>query len=77
MDKEDVVHTYNEVLLSIKMNAIMSFTAMWMDPEIVHPSTVNEVSQTQRTTAWCPLYTESKKKLDKWIYLQNTTASQT
>ena len=51
MDKEDVVHTYNEVLLSIKMNAIMSFTAMWMDPEIVHPSTVNEVSQTQRTTA--------------------------
>ena len=33
------------------MNEIMSFTATWMDLEIVHPSILNEVSQTERNIA--------------------------
>ena len=42
MDKEDVVHIYNGVLLSHKKNEIMPFTATWMDLEI---GIVSEVSQ--------------------------------
>ena len=34
MDKEDVVYTYNGILLSHK-NEIMSFAATWMDLEII------------------------------------------
>ena len=33
MDKEDVVYTYNGILLNHK-NEIMSFAATWMDLEI-------------------------------------------
>ena len=31
INKEDVVHIYNEVLLSHKMNEIMPCVATWMD----------------------------------------------
>ena len=31
MDKEDVVHIYNGMLLSYKKNEIMPFGATWMD----------------------------------------------
>ena len=45
MDKKDVVHTYNGILLSYKKkDKIMSFVATWMDLEIVIQS---EVSQTE------------------------------
>ena len=33
MNKEDVVHIYNEILLSQKKHAIMPFAATWMDLE--------------------------------------------
>ena len=33
MDKEEVVHIYNGILLSHKKNKIMPFAAMWMDLE--------------------------------------------
>ena len=45
MDKEDVVHTYNGILLSIKRNEIGSFVETWMDLETVVQS---EVSQKEK-----------------------------
>ena len=35
MDKEDVVHIYNGILLSHKKNEIMSFAATWIDRETI------------------------------------------
>ena len=34
MDKENVVHIFNEILV-IKMNEIMPFSVIWMDLEII------------------------------------------
>ena len=45
LDKEDVVHTYSEILLSHKKNRIMQLAATWMDLEILILSGVRE-SQT-------------------------------
>ena len=45
MDKEDVVHIYNGILLSHKMNEIGSFVETWMDLETVIQS---EVSQKEK-----------------------------
>jgi len=42
MEKEDVVHTYNGILLSREKNKIMPFAATWMDPEMI---ILSEVSQ--------------------------------
>ena len=44
MDKEDVVHIYNGILLSHKKNEIMPFAATCMDLGIVK---LSEVSQTK------------------------------
>ena len=45
MDKEEVVHIYNGILLSHKRNEIGSFVEMWMDLETVIES---EVSQKEK-----------------------------
>ena len=41
MNKEDVVHIYNEILLSHEKNKIMPFAGPWMQLEII---ILNEVS---------------------------------
>ena len=35
MDKEDMAHIYNGILLNCKKNEIMSFIATWMDLETI------------------------------------------
>ena len=45
MDKEDVVHIYNGILLSHKRNEIGSFVETWLDLETVIQS---EVSQKEK-----------------------------
>ena len=48
MDKEDVIHIHNEILLSCKKkNEVMPFAATWMDLEII---TLSEVSQKKTNT---------------------------
>ena len=45
MDKEDVAHLYNRILLSHKKNKIMSFAATQMNLETI---IISEVSQTEK-----------------------------
>ena len=42
MDKEDVVHIYNEILFSQKRKETGSFIVMWMNLESVIQSEVNQ-----------------------------------
>ena len=45
MDKEDVVHIYNGILLSHKKELIGSFVETWMDLETVIQSEVSQKEQ--------------------------------
>ena len=47
VDKENVVHIHNRILLSHK-NEIIAFEAIWIDLEII---VLSEVSQTVRLTS--------------------------
>ena len=65
MDKEDVVHIYNGILLSHKKNEIMPFSATWMDLDII---IVSEVSQRKTSIIWYHLYVESKKMIQMKLF---------
>lgn len=47
MNEEDVIHTYNGILLSYKKkkNEIMPFRATWMQPEIIIQSKLDRERQ--------------------------------
>ena len=60
MDKKDVEHIHNGILLNHKKNEIMPFSATWIDLEII---ILSEVSQTKADIIWYHLYVESKKIL--------------
>ena len=60
MDKEDVVHIYNGILLSHKKNEIGSFVETWMDLETVIQS---EVSQKEKQISYINAYMWN---LEKW-----------
>ena len=69
MDKEDVVHIYNGILLSHKKNEIMPFAATWMDLEIV---ILSEVSQAEKDKCYMiSLICGLKNNWYKWTYLHN------
>ena len=59
MGKEDVVHIHNGLLLSRKKNEI-TFTATWMDLEII---ILSEISQKKTSIISFYLYVESKKMM--------------
>jgi len=55
IDKEDVVHIYNGILLRHKKIKIMPFAATWMDLEIF---ILSEVSQRKKNVICYCLYIE-------------------
>ena len=65
MGKEDMVHTYNGILLNHK-NEIMPFAVTWMDLEII---ILSEANQRQINIIGYHLW--NLKKWYKWTYIQN------
>ena len=59
MDKEDVVHISNGILLSHKNNEILQFAITWMHLEGIM---LKEISQRKTNTVWFHLYVESTKQ---------------
>ena len=57
MDKDDVVHIHNGMLLSHEKKEIMLLAATWMDLEVI---TLSEVSRTKTNAIGCHLYEEAK-----------------
>ena len=45
MDKEDMVHRYNRILLKYKKERVMPFAAPWMDLEIIILSEVSQIEK--------------------------------
>ena len=58
MDKGDVVHIYNGILLSHKKNEIMPFIATWVDLQTIILSEVSQKEKDRYT-----IYTWNLKKL--------------
>ena len=67
MDKEDVVHINNEILVIAK-NEMLPFAATWMGLEIIM---LSEVSHRKKNIIWYHLYMEFKK-LIQHIYKRET-----
>ena len=69
MDKEDVVHIYNGILLSHKKEQNMPVAATWMDLEMII------LSQTKTNIIWYHSYVESnifKNYINELIYKTET-----
>ena len=59
MDKEDVVHIHNGILLSHRKNEIMSFLETWRQLGILIPSEPDQKKERQNTISYHS-YVESK-----------------
>ena len=62
IDKEDVVYTYNGILLSHKKNEILPFAATWMDFEGIVQS---EISHTEKDILYNITYMWKLKKIQQ------------
>ena len=58
IDKEDVVYTYDGLLLSHKKNEILPFTITWMDLADIK---LREITQKTTNISYYHLHMESKK----------------
>ena len=67
MDKEDVVHIQNGVLLSHKRKKFGSFVVMWMDLESVIQSEVRG-----KQISYINSYVQNLEKFYRWAYLQGS-----
>ena len=65
MNKEQVIHIYNAILLSHKKNNIMLFWAIWVDVEII----LCEVNKTERQISYDIMYMLSLIKIIEKAYL--------
>ena len=65
MDKEDVVHIYNGILLNHK-NEVMSFIATWINLETVIVSKVMK----RKTNIEFHLHVESKIKIQMILFIK-------
>ena len=73
MDKEDVAHKYNRILLSYKRKKIMPFAATRIDLEIV---ILSEIVRYRKTNIIYCLYMESKKGSTEELTYKTEIASQ-
>ena len=67
MDKKDVIHTYNRILLSHKKNEIMPFAATWMLGIII-------LSQTKKHKYL--LHAESKRTMQMKLFAKQKLREQ-
>ena len=67
LDKDDLVHIHNRILLSHKTHETMPFATTSMDLEII---ILSEVSQIKINNIY-HLYLETNKNVTKRTYLQN------
>ena len=58
MDKGNVIHIYNEILV-IKKNELMALAATWIDLEMI---ILSEVSQTEKDKYYTVSLTRDSKK---------------
>ena len=63
MDKEDMLHIYNGILLSHKNNKIIPFEAIWMDLDII---ILNKVRHRKMNIISYNLHVESKKMIQMY-----------
>ena len=63
MDKEDMLHIYNGILLSLKNNKIIPFEAIWMDLDII---ILNKVRHRKINIISYNLHVESKKMIQMY-----------